>query len=285
MQMRFSTCRLLACMAAVVLAGLPGAAAADEWDSCVKLSDDLAVAGCSRAIDSGQYTGRSLARLYARRGGAYQAQGDSNRAVAEYNELMRIDPTYPAAYLNRGNVWFHRGDFDRAFADYNQAIQLDPKYAVAYVNRGSALGSKGDFDRAIANFDQAIQFDPKDAERTTAAAAPGAARATSTGPWRIMTRRSSSIRNMRAPTTTAAALGATRATSTGPSRIITRRSGSIRKSPKPITTAAFAWEMKRNLKAALADFKMYAQLAPSDRAGLTAVKRVSKELSKMTGRR
>ena len=36
---------------------------------------------------------------------------------------MRIDPTYPAAYINRGNVWFHRGDFDRAIADYNQAIQ------------------------------------------------------------------------------------------------------------------------------------------------------------------
>jgi hypothetical protein len=64
MQMRFSTCRLLACMAVVVLAGLPRVAAADEWDSCVKLSDDLAVAGCSRAIDSHQYTGRSLARLY-----------------------------------------------------------------------------------------------------------------------------------------------------------------------------------------------------------------------------
>src|SRR5258708_40166779 len=70
MQMRFSTYRLLACMAVVVLAGLPRVAAADEWDSCVKLSDDLAVAGCSRAIDSHQYTGRSLARLYARRGGA-----------------------------------------------------------------------------------------------------------------------------------------------------------------------------------------------------------------------
>src|ERR1044072_7124252 len=155
MQMRFSTCRLLACMA-VVLAGLPGAAAADEWDSCVKLSDDFAGAGGSRAIDSRQYTGRSLARLYARRGGADQARGDANRAVADYNESMRIDPTYPSAYLNRGNVWYHRGDFDRAIADYNQAIQLAPDYGVAFSNRGSALGSKGDFERAIADFDRAI---------------------------------------------------------------------------------------------------------------------------------
>jgi tetratricopeptide (TPR) repeat protein len=217
MQMRFSAYRLLACMAVVVLAGLPRAAAADEWDSCVKLSDDLAVAGCSRAIDSREYTGRSLARLYARRGGAYQAQGDVNRAVADYNESMRIDPTYPSAYNNRGNVWYHKGDFDRAIADYSQAIRLDPKYGVAYANRGSALGSKGDFDRAIADFDQAIQLDPKDAE---------------------------------------AYYGRGR-----------------------------AWGGKDDLQAALADFKMYSQLAPSDRDGQTAVKRVSKELSKMTGRR
>ena len=97
MQMRFPTYRLFACMAAVVLAGLPRVAAADDLDFCVKLSDDLAVTECSRAIDSHQYTGRSLARLHTRRGGAYQAQGDVNRAVADYNESMRIDPTYPAA--------------------------------------------------------------------------------------------------------------------------------------------------------------------------------------------
>src|SRR5258707_13101399 len=92
-QMRFSTYRLLACMAVVVLAGLPRVAAADEWDSCVKLSDDLAVAGCSRAIDSHQYTDRSLARLYARRGRAHPTQADPNRAMAGFKQSERIQPT------------------------------------------------------------------------------------------------------------------------------------------------------------------------------------------------
>jgi hypothetical protein len=48
--------------------------------------------------------------------------------------------------------------------------------------------------------------------------------------------------------------------------------------------AAAAWPLaaraqQRSLQAALADFKMHSQLAPSDLDGLTAVKRVSKELS------
>src|ERR1041384_4214092 len=124
MQRRPSAYRLLACLAVAALAGLPMVAAADEWDSCVKLSDDLAVAGCSRAIDSRQYTDRSLARLYSRRGGAYQAQGDLAHAMADLDESIRVDPTYPSAYNNRGTAWYRMGDFDRAIADYDQAIRL-----------------------------------------------------------------------------------------------------------------------------------------------------------------
>ena len=164
MQMRSSTYRLFACLAVVALAGLPMVAAADEWDACVKLSDDLAVAGCSRAIDSHQYTGRSLARIYARRGGAYQAQGDLDHAMADFNESMRVDPTYPSAYNNRGITWYRRGDLDRAIADFNQAIRLDPKDVTAYVNRGLAWAAKSEFNRAIADYSQAIRLDPKDAK-------------------------------------------------------------------------------------------------------------------------
>jgi hypothetical protein len=40
-----------------------------------------------------------------------------------------------------------------------------------------------------------------------------------------------------------------------------------------------AWEKKRNLREALADFKMHSQLAPSDPDGITAVKRLSKQLT------
>ncbi len=56
MQMRSSTYRLFVCLAVVALAGLPMVAAADDVGACVKQSDDLAVAECSRAIDSHQYT-------------------------------------------------------------------------------------------------------------------------------------------------------------------------------------------------------------------------------------
>lgn len=162
MRMRSSTYGF-ACFAVLILAGLPMVAVADDVVNCVKQSDDLAVAECSRAIDSHQYTGRSLARLYDRRGGAYGAQGDLDHAMADFKESMQVDPTYPDAYNHRGNVWYHAGKLDQAIADYDRAIRLDPKYADPYVNRGAAWGAKGDFGRAMADFDQAIRLDPKDA--------------------------------------------------------------------------------------------------------------------------
>ena len=47
-------------------------------------------------------------------------------------------------YFNRGAYWQHKKDYDKAIADYNQAIRLDPMYAPVYVNRGAAWGAKKD---------------------------------------------------------------------------------------------------------------------------------------------
>ena len=38
---------------------------------------------------------------------------------------------------------------DRAIADFNAALTINPNYAEAYNNRGNAYADKGDYDRAI----------------------------------------------------------------------------------------------------------------------------------------
>src|SRR5579871_17405 len=113
--------------AAVAVTLAAHAVAADDSKTCANESGDVAIGACSRAIASGRYKGRQLAEFYFDRARAWRAKGDLDRAIADDDQAIRLDPKYAIAHYNRGNAWFAKGDFDRAIADYDQAIRLDPK--------------------------------------------------------------------------------------------------------------------------------------------------------------
>jgi tetratricopeptide (TPR) repeat protein len=70
-----------------------------------------------------------LAPAYNNRGEAYRAKGDTDRAIADYNQAMTLDPKYLNAYFNRGRLNLFAGALPKALADFNQASELNPKYA------------------------------------------------------------------------------------------------------------------------------------------------------------
>jgi tetratricopeptide (TPR) repeat protein len=51
-----------------------------------------------------------------------------------------------------------KGEYDRAIADYDKAILLDPKPAWVYSFRGAAYLQKGNY--ALADYDQSPKLDP-----------------------------------------------------------------------------------------------------------------------------
>ncbi len=159
----FSRFGLAVLAALMALGGVPTVAAANDREECERQSGEPGIAACSRAIASGGYAGHELAVLTAIRGDRRASTGDLSRALADYDEAIRLDPRYPHAYNYRGMVYAFRGDADRAFADYDEAIRLAPRYAHAYLNRGNAWLAKGDPDAAIADFDEAIRLEPRSA--------------------------------------------------------------------------------------------------------------------------
>ena len=56
-----------------------------------------------------------------------------------------------------GSAYANKGQYDRAIADFDEAIKLDPEYALSFYNRGCAYAMKGQHDRAIADYDEAIR--------------------------------------------------------------------------------------------------------------------------------
>ncbi|HEY1603340.1 MAG TPA: tetratricopeptide repeat protein [Pirellulales bacterium] len=90
---------------------------------------------------------------------AWRHRGDFDRAIADYNEKLKLQPT-SVTYTNRGVAWEAKEDYGKAIADHDQAIRLDPDNKIAYFNRGNSHGAKKDYTKAIADFNQAIRLDP-----------------------------------------------------------------------------------------------------------------------------
>lgn len=121
-----------------------------------------AIEGCTAVIDSGQAPPRILAEALLHRGDAYRSRrNDIDRALADYDEAIRVAPDFAPAFASRGFVHlFARPQLDRAIGDFSEAIRIDPTLANVFYFRGVAWSGKGDWDRAIADFDQAIRMRP-----------------------------------------------------------------------------------------------------------------------------
>ena len=64
------------------------------------------------------------------------------------------------AYSNRGNAFDDRKDYERAIADFDAAIKIDPRYATAFYNRGNSKLNSGDKAGAIADYREALELRP-----------------------------------------------------------------------------------------------------------------------------
>ena len=65
-------------------------------------------------------------------------KGDNDRAIADYDQAIRLKPDDAVAYNNRGAAWYGKGDYARAIGDYDRALQIDPNVKNAAANKALA---------------------------------------------------------------------------------------------------------------------------------------------------
>lgn len=85
-------------------------------------------------------------------------QGDYATAVVILTRLIDRHPADAVNYNNRGLIYFQSGQMEKAIADYNTALQLNPHLDSAYNNRANYYASLGQLVEAIADYEQAIDL-------------------------------------------------------------------------------------------------------------------------------
>jgi len=89
---------------------------------------DEQISGCTTVLQSDRVSDGNRAVAYVNRGIAYAGKKDYDRAIADFNEAIRINPNYAVAYSNRGNLFEARGRRNEAIADFRRALAIDPNH-------------------------------------------------------------------------------------------------------------------------------------------------------------
>jgi S1-C subfamily serine protease len=175
--------------------------AADDPTTCMGGAPEVAISACTRIISAGTLTTSELVLAYSFRGLHLEQNGEFDKALADYDKAIQLDPKSPVPFGGRGITYLEKGDYDRAISalseairlsplsatqslatdysfrgdaylkkgrrdlalrDYNSAIKINPTSELAFAGRGQAYFDAGDYDHAIEDFGMAIRFDPND---------------------------------------------------------------------------------------------------------------------------
>ena len=102
------------------------AATADDADNIIAI--------CGALIDNDKAARADRLKALIARAGAYRRKDQVDRAIGDYDTVLRLDPTRADSFNARGELWRKKGDRPRALTDFAAAIKLNPDHAAARAN-------------------------------------------------------------------------------------------------------------------------------------------------------
>jgi tetratricopeptide (TPR) repeat protein len=92
--------------------------------------------------------------------GALLAQSDPDRAIADLNKAISINPKDADFFRERSSIYIKRQNYERGIADLTTAIGLAKNPKSEYFLRATAYEDLGDRDKAIADYRESLLLDP-----------------------------------------------------------------------------------------------------------------------------
>ncbi len=136
-------------------------AVANDQEFCRGTSDfERSVAACTRIIEAPGATKEWVVWAGYNRALAYDAKGDHDRALMEYDMVLRNEPGYLLAINGRGLSYFKKKDLPNAKAAFDQVLAFNPEFVDAHYSRGIVNYDMGDNDKSIIDYSSAIALNP-----------------------------------------------------------------------------------------------------------------------------
>jgi len=96
--------------------------------------DDRTIATCGALIDNAKTEKADRLKALIARGAVYERKEMTERAIADYDGALRLDPSLADIHNTRGELWRKKGDLPKAVADFAAAIKLNPDHIAARAN-------------------------------------------------------------------------------------------------------------------------------------------------------
>jgi tetratricopeptide (TPR) repeat protein len=96
--------------------------------------DDKTISLCGALIDNEKTLRADRIKALIARAGAYDRKEMTDRAIGDYDGVLRLDPSQADVFNARGELWRKKADRPKALQDFGAAIKLNPDHAVAKAN-------------------------------------------------------------------------------------------------------------------------------------------------------
>lgn len=95
---------------------------------------DKIIAICGALVGNEKTLRADRIKALIARAGAWDRKDQIDRAIGDYDTVLRLDPALADVFNARGELWRRKGDRPRALADFAAAIKLNPDHPAARGN-------------------------------------------------------------------------------------------------------------------------------------------------------
>jgi tetratricopeptide (TPR) repeat protein len=115
-------------------------------------------------LDKGTEVSPSAPGLFQQRGEIYRIQGETKKAIEQFNRVLQMQPGSVLTLIHRAEAYMASEQFDEALVDIEAVLKDNPGLTVAHGLRAQTLASLERLDEAIAEMKTLAEAAPEQPE-------------------------------------------------------------------------------------------------------------------------